>query len=78
MDLLPKSCSGGVSRGDPRGAQSQELIAILGCVCGGVQHLLIKGVHLQAVAQIFDSLTGQVACHGSKWWQRQQIHKIIE
>lgn len=34
MDLLPKSCSGGVSRGDPHDAQSQELFSTLGCVIG--------------------------------------------
>jgi len=34
VDLLHKSCSGGVSRGEPHGAQSQELFAILGYVVG--------------------------------------------
>lgn len=77
MDLLPKSCSGVVSRGEPHGAQSQELFAILGDVVGGVQHLLIKEEHLQAVAQTFDSLTGQVASRGWEWWRWQQIPQML-
>lgn len=45
--------------------------------CRSVQHLLIKEEHLQAVAEAFDSLTGQVASLDWEQWRRQQIPQML-